>query len=112
MAAFISLPECEPKIRFYKRRNDAGKPGTHVGTGASACAAEPQLGNVRISLCSGTKQQRRQGRPPAAREIPELFVLIHCLAEFGSSCEFGYFAGRDLDHSAGLRIAPVAGFSL
>src|SRR5581483_5328788 len=27
MAAFISLPECEPNIRFYKRRNDAGKPG-------------------------------------------------------------------------------------
>src|ERR1700757_4037700 len=41
-----------------------------------------------------------------------LLAAVYRFFEFGPGSEFCYLAGGDLDGSAGLRVAPVAGFSL
>src|ERR1700688_2548530 len=60
------------------------------------------------------KNKKRQGRPPAVLRscvLPEL-LFVHSLLEFGSRAELRDFASRDLDRSAGLRVASVPRFSL
>src|SRR5580704_3868511 len=60
------------------------------------------------------KNKKRQGRPPAVLRscvLPEL-LFVYSLLEFGSRAELRDFASRDLDRSAGLRVASVARFSL
>src|SRR5271166_1635493 len=52
--------------------------------------------------------------PPAVSRNPRLFslLLVDCLLQFGSRGKLRDLAGSNLDSGSGLRIAPVAGFSL
>src|ERR1700721_2169160 len=68
---------------------------------------------VSDTRCHGPNGSR--GLPCAAVlrscVLPEL-LFVHSLLEFGSRAELRDFASRDLDRSAGLRIASVPRFSL
>src|SRR5947208_11937135 len=68
---------------------------------------------TRTRLHTNTEQQKRQGRSlPLTRKNVALLAAVDRLLEFGPGGEFCYFAGRNLDCGSGLRVAPVAGFSL
>src|SRR5439155_7769151 len=59
------------------------------------------------------KKEKRQGRSlPLTRTNVALLAALDRLFQFGPGGEFCYFAGRNLDCGSGLRVAPVAGFSL
>src|SRR5437667_8645392 len=59
------------------------------------------------------KKEKRQGRSlPLTRTNVALLAAVDRLFQFGPGGEFCYFAGRNLDCGSGLRVAPVAGFSL
>jgi hypothetical protein len=61
-----------------------------------------------------TDTQQKSGRAdplPLHLRTPVL-LLVDRFPEFGSRGEFGHFAGGNLDYRAGLRVAPIAGFSL
>src|SRR5207244_6597205 len=59
------------------------------------------------------KKEKRQGRSlPLTRKNVALLAAVDRLLEFGPGGKFCYFAGRNLDCGSGLRVAPVAGFSL
>src|ERR1700722_4532932 len=59
--------------------------------------------------------KKRQGRPPAVCVILKSLLdllLVHRFLQFGARAEFRDLAGGDFDGGSGLRIAPVARFSL
>src|SRR2546425_7772757 len=59
------------------------------------------------------KKEKRQGRSlPLTRKNVALLAAVDRLLEFGPGGKFCYFASRNLDCGSGLRVAPVAGFSL
>src|SRR5437868_8006110 len=59
------------------------------------------------------KKEKRQGRSlPLTRKNVALLAAVDRLLEFGPGGKFCYFAGRNLDCGSGLRVEPVAGFSL
>src|ERR1700722_2654153 len=75
-------------------------------------------GNESIAMLLSTpgltKTKNGRAAPPAVLRscvLPEL-LFVHSLLEFGSRAELRDFASRDLDRSAGLRIASVPRFSL
>src|SRR5438093_1349901 len=69
--------------------------------------------STRTRLHTNTEKQKRQGRSlPLTRKNVALLAAVDRLLEFGPGGEFCYFAGRNLDCGSGLRVAPVAGFSL
>src|SRR2546430_749256 len=72
------------------------------GEAGAACAQ-----NARF-VVSGREGCSR----PLTRKNVALLAAVDRLLEFGPGGEFCYFAGRNLDCGSGLRVAPVAGFSL
>src|SRR5439155_2055879 len=59
------------------------------------------------------KKEKRQGRSlPLTRTNVALLAAVDRLFQFGPGGGFCYFAGRNLECGSGLRVAPVAGFSL
>jgi hypothetical protein len=66
-------------------------------------------------LVSFYTQQKRQGRPPAVLNGPEIYYnlfFVYCFLEFGPGGKLCDSSSSDLDSGAGLRIAPVPRLSL